>query len=361
MPNIRLVTFSGETVTPVDDALVYQTAISDSGIIYGATVTLSGTNTLHVAAGYGIASGRFFEIYDADIIVPLSSSGTLNGQLYVHMDLSSSLSPIDILYETASSLTPMQQDSNVNITNGIYEIQLATFKISTTTISGLAYTAPIVSGAGAGLIGEAENSNRASKAYAVGDLMIWNNKLWKVTTAIAQGGTITVSKLSASNVITEIKSINTKMGGFSFGFTTDNKPGFLAPGADSVIPFSGVDLIDEFDLRINYGQQVVLAQNVNFSDYDWIAVRIYHANEVGNWWPLTYLRYILPGGYSYQFSTYCNFDGQDPRNAPGYFGMFMPCPTNVVGNLEMFCTSITGDYSQVGHYEIFGIRGGGTT
>ena len=106
MPNIRLVTFAGETVTPIDDALVYQTAIADSGIIYGATVTLSGTNTLHVAAGYGIASGRFFEIFDADIIVPLSSSGTLNGQLYVHMDLSSSLSPIDILYETASTLTP---------------------------------------------------------------------------------------------------------------------------------------------------------------------------------------------------------------------------------------------------------------
>lgn len=358
MPNIRLVTFSGETVTPVDDALVYQTAISDSGIIYGATVTLSGTNTLHVAAGYGIASGRFFEIFDADIIVPLSSSGTLNGQLYVHMDLSSSLSPIDILYETASTLTPMQQDSNVNITNGIYEIQLATFKISTTTISGLTYTAPIVSGAGAGLIGQAENSNRASKAYAVGDLMIWNNKLYKVTTAIAQGGTITVSKLSATNVITEIKSINTKMGGFSFGYTTDNKPGFLAPGADSVVPFSGVDLIDEFDMTISYGQQVVLAQNVNFSDYDWIAVRIYHAGE---WWPLTYLRYVLPGNNTYQFSTYCNWDGVDPRNGPGWFGMFMPCPTNVVGNLEMYCTSITGSYTETGHYEIFGIRGGGTT
>lgn len=357
MPNIRLVTFSGETVTPVDDALVYQTAISDSGIIYGATVTLSGTNTLHVAAGYGIASGRFFEIFDADIIVPLSSSGTLNGQLYVHMDLSSSLSPIDILYETASTLTPMQQDSNVNITNGIYEIQLATFKISTTTISGLAYTAPIVSGAGAGLIGQAENSNKASKAYAVGDLMIWNNKLYKVTTAIAQGGTITVSKLSATNVITEIKSINTKMGGFSFGFTTDNKPGFLAPGADSVIPFSGVDLINELDATFTTGQQVVLAQNVSFADYDWIGVRIYHADE---WSPLNFLRFII-GSNTYQFSTYCNNDGSDPRGTAGCFGMFMPCHATDTGNFVMSTTSITGSYYEVGHYEIYGIRGGGTT
>lgn len=357
MPNIRLVTFSGETVTPVDDALVYQTAISDSGIIYGATVTLSGTNTLHVAAGYGIASGRFFEIFDADIIVPLSSSGTLNGQLYVHMDLSSSLSPIDILYETASALTPMQQDSNVNITNGIYEIQLATFKISTTTISGLTYTAPIVSGAGAGLIGQAENSNRASKAYAVGDLMIWNNKLWKVRTAIARNATITTSKLIATNVITEIGTINTNLGGFSFGYTTDNKPGFLAPGADSVIPFSGVDLINELDATFTTGQQVVLAQNVNFSDYDWIGVRIYHADE---WSPLNYLQFII-GSNTYQFSTYCNNDGSDPRGTAGYFGMFMPCPATGTGNFVMNTTSITGSYYEVGHYEIFGIRGGGTT
>lgn len=361
MPNIRLVTFSGETVTPIDDALVYQTAISDSGIIYGATVTLSGTNTLHVSAGYGIASGRFFEIYDADIIVPLTSSGTLKGQLYVHMDLGSALSPIDILYETASTLTPMQRDANVNVTNGIFEIQLATFKISTSAISGLSYTAPIVAGSGAGLIGDAENSNKASKAYAAGDLMIWNNKLYRVKTAIANGGTITAAKLTATNVITELGNINANLGGFAFGYTSDNKPGYLAPGADAVIPFSGIDLIDEFDLRINYGQQVVLAQNVNFADYDWIAVRIYHPNEVGTWWPLTYLRYILPGGYNYQFSTYCNMSGEDPRNAPGYFGMFFPCPTNAVGNLEMYCTAITGDYSQAGHYEIFGIRGGGTT
>lgn len=361
MPNIRLVTFAGETVTPLDDALVFQTAVSDSGIIYGATVTQADSSTLHITAGYGIASGRFFEIYDADIIIPLSPSGTLKGQLYVHMDLGSALSPIDILYETASSLTPMQQDANVNVVNGVFEIQLATFDVNTSTISNLAYTAPIVAGSGGNLIATTENSNKASKAYAVGDYMIWNKTLYRVKTAMARNATITLSKLTATMVATELKAANTALGGFSFGYTTDNKPGYLAPGADAVVPFSGVDLIAEFDLRINYGQQVVLAQNVDFADYDWIAVRIYHANEVGTWWPLTYLRYILPGGYSYQFSTYCNFDGQDPRNAPGYFGMFMPCPTNVVGNLEMYCTSITGDYSQEGHYEIYGIRGGGAS
>lgn len=354
MPNIRLVTFSGETVTPVDDALVYQTAISDSGIIYGATVTLSGTNTLHVAAGYGIASGRFFEIFDADIIVPLSSSGTLNGQLYVHMDLSSSLSPIDILYETASTLTPMQQDSNVNITNGIYEIQLATFKISTTTISGLTYTAPIVSGTGAGLIGEAENSNRASKAYAVGDLMIWGNKLWKVRTAIARNATITTSKLIATNVITEIGTINTNLGGFSFGYTTDNKPGFLAPGADAVVPFSGVTVFDTLtNVKLNINQTVTLADNVNLGDYRFLALYIVTQNQH----PYCVCTISIANAMLVQMGFNRSFTGQDPRGYECQYGIFIPIESTATGSIVFQCYNAGGEYSFSGKsVTLYGIR-----
>lgn len=253
MPNIRLVTFAGETVSPIDDALVYQTAIGDSGIIYGANVTLADTNTLHISAGYGIASGRFFEIFDSDVIVPLSSSGTLRGQLYVHMDLGSASEPIQILYQTASTLSPMQQDANVNVVNGVFEFQLATFNINTSAISGLAYTAPIVAGSGSGLIGTAENSNRASKAYAVGDLMIWDNKLWKVTTAIARNGTITTAKLSGTTIID-------MLGGFSFGFTAQGKPGYLAPGADTVRPFSG---------ELKSGEALLVAINSKGAQFYW--------------------------------------------------------------------------------------------
>ena len=262
MPNIRLVTFAGETVTPIDDALVYQTAIADSGIIYGASVTQSDASTLHISAGYGIASGRFFEIYDSDIIVQLSSSGNLLGQLYVHMDLGSALSPIEILYETGSSLTPMQQDANVNVANGVYEFQLATFKVNTSTISDLAYTAPIVTGGGSGMIGQAENSNRASKAYAVGDLMIWDNKLWKVTTAIAKNATITTAKLAATTIID-------MLGGFSFGFTAQGKPGYRAPGADTVRPFSG---------ELKSGEALLVAINSEGAQFYWSYYGSYFTN-----------------------------------------------------------------------------------
>lgn len=43
-----------------------------------------------------------------------------------------------------------------------------------------------------------ESSNSASQAYAVGDYMVWKGKLYRVTTAIASGGTIT----NNTNVVT---------------------------------------------------------------------------------------------------------------------------------------------------------------
>lgn len=139
---VRLVTFSGETVTPTDDGVLYEAALPSSGIIYGCEVTIVDANTLRIATGYAIICGRFVEVTATDVAVVLSSSGTLLGQLYFHMDLSDSGEPLSVRYETGSTLTPMQQDANVNITNGVYEMQLAQFKVNTSTILDLAQTAP---------------------------------------------------------------------------------------------------------------------------------------------------------------------------------------------------------------------------
>lgn len=138
---VRLVTFSGETVTPTDDGVLYEAALPASGIIYGCEVTIADANTLRIATGYAIICGRFVEITATDVQVVLSSSGTLLGQLYLHMDLSDSGEPLSVRYETGTELTPMQQDANVNITNGVYEMQLAQFRVNTSTILDLAQTA----------------------------------------------------------------------------------------------------------------------------------------------------------------------------------------------------------------------------
>ena len=150
MSNISLVTFAAKTVTPQDDALVYESALGAGGIIYGAEVTIKNANTLHINAGHGVICGRKFTIYDADIPVALSSSGTLLGRLYIHLDLSNASDPIELLTETGQPLSPLEQDENVNIVNGIYDINIASFTVSTSTIANLRNVYPKVSYANSG-------------------------------------------------------------------------------------------------------------------------------------------------------------------------------------------------------------------
>ena len=135
--SISLVTYSDKTVTPQDDALVYEVATRKSGLIYGGVVTLSSANVLHITAGHGVIAGRKFTIEAADISVQLTSSGTLKGRLYVHMDLSNQSNPISLLVERAATLTPPVQTANVNISNGVYEFNIAEFTIGTATLSDL--------------------------------------------------------------------------------------------------------------------------------------------------------------------------------------------------------------------------------
>ena len=148
--SISLVTYAGQTVTPQDDALVYESALGDGGIIYGGEVTLKNANTLHINAGHGVIAGRKFTIFASDIAIPLSASGTLLGRLYIHMDLGNTADPIDILYETGNSLTPPVQDADVNIINGVFEFNLATFTVSTSTIADLSNIYPQIQYANSG-------------------------------------------------------------------------------------------------------------------------------------------------------------------------------------------------------------------
>lgn len=141
---INLVTFAAQTVTPQDDALIYETALQESGMIYGGAVTIKSANVLHVAAGHGALCGRKFTIEETDVAVGLTPSGSLLGRIYIHMDLSDTGEPISFQTETANSLTPVIQQSDVNINNGVYEINLATFTVDTSTISNLVNVTPFI-------------------------------------------------------------------------------------------------------------------------------------------------------------------------------------------------------------------------
>ena len=139
---VELITFTNKTVSPVYDAIIQELYTDGGGVITGCTVTIKDANHLHITEGYGVLCGREFKIVASDIPVQLSSSGNLNGRLYLHMDLSLATDPITLLVETGSTLTPVQQDANVNTTNGVYEVNLATFDVGTSAISNLQDVAP---------------------------------------------------------------------------------------------------------------------------------------------------------------------------------------------------------------------------
>ena len=142
---VKLITFAGETVSPLYDGLMQELYTGGGGIITGAVVTIKDASNLHITGGYGALCGREFEIFASDIPVTLSSSGTLKGRLYLHMDLAQSGAPIELLVEVAASLTPVVQDSDVNTTNGVYEVNLATFDVGTSAISNLVDVSPKLS------------------------------------------------------------------------------------------------------------------------------------------------------------------------------------------------------------------------
>lgn len=245
---INLITFYNSTVTPTDDALIYEKALLNSGLIYGGTVTIKNANTLHVAAGHGALCGRKFTIEETDVPVILTSSGTLNGRIYIHMDLSDAGEPISFQVERAATLTPVVQQSNVNINDGIYEINLATFTVSTSTIADLVNVAPVIGSVNtaltnkvntsdvannltttsAGKVLDARQGNKlakmiapvqanltASKKYEIGEQFSYNGVLYKATALISSGGTITIGGncTTADNITSQISNFTKNVAG----------------------------------------------------------------------------------------------------------------------------------------------------
>ena len=140
---IELVTYNASVVTPKHDAVLRQTMTPQPcGTLYGCEVTVKNANTLHVNAGMGVIYGREFEIIDCDVPVTLSSSGTLEGRLYIHMDLSNEDSPIKLIVETASALSTLRDDPLVNVNTGATDMELATFSVGTGAVSNIKQTAP---------------------------------------------------------------------------------------------------------------------------------------------------------------------------------------------------------------------------
>lgn len=152
--SVNIVTYTGKTRTAQHDAMTYDAAIGQSGVFYGCEITASG-NTLTVGGGFGIIKGRVFQIEGESITVPLTSSGTQNKMLVLTLDLSNSSEPLALSVHNSSY--ELTQDADANFDNGIYQIKMATFKVTSVELTDVYMTYDRVHG-GVSVVNVAETS-----------------------------------------------------------------------------------------------------------------------------------------------------------------------------------------------------------
>ena len=276
---IKLVTFAAQTVTPQDDALIYETALQESGMIYGGVVTIKNANVLHVDAGHGALCGRKFTIEATDVPVPLTASGSLQGRIYIHMDLSDTGEPISFQVETASSLTPVIQQADVNINSGIYEINLATFIVDTSTISNLVNVAPFIdiepdSGFNAQSNNPVQNKvitkavgvpetigGLASQEYNIGDTLVaTDGQFYDVIAHISPNATIVLNGnvTLGGNIVDLINSLSSQISNLVYRGSQGNNIVCKAPNNDylSVSGVPGTSIANSFSFQLAIGNNV---------------------------------------------------------------------------------------------------------
>jgi len=256
--SINLVQWEGSTVTPKLDAIMYDDG--SYGIIKGCAITHQGTNLLKIANGFIKIAGRLIEIAEETIQCQVSASGTVNGQLWIRLDLSS-VTPAVFMTEAAAVLTPLTQNADCNFQNGIYELQLATYNIDESVITNLVETAPELEKLRTAL----ENIDLAANKVT------YDNTHSGLSANKVQGAIDEINdNLTASNQTAGLINVP-----FRFGITDDGEYGYIKTegGADSVIPFrKNANFIQIADSEItsytitqndvdNYKQLIIIGQS----------------------------------------------------------------------------------------------------
>ena len=138
---ITLKQFTGQNITPTDDATLYELfSSSQAGIIYGCNVTSLGANQLQVSAGRGMILGRSFVVEQETILAELAPSGSMKGRLSIKIDLGNAETPIS--FETqVGSVLPSPTQEQLNRGGSVYEMPLAEYDVDAIQISNVTMAA----------------------------------------------------------------------------------------------------------------------------------------------------------------------------------------------------------------------------
>lgn len=140
--NVSAESMNGQ-VTALTDRRWYNFIIGQTGVADGCAIsTLSGLQ-LQIESGWGIILGALFSVTSEIITVQPSTSGTVNGRLLLQIDTATSTA--SFVSQAGDSLPVLVQE-DINANGTIYQLPLATYKVSELAISQLSNVAPRISG-----------------------------------------------------------------------------------------------------------------------------------------------------------------------------------------------------------------------
>lgn len=124
-------------VTPVVDRRLYEFLLLNTvGVADGIEITTSGTNLI-LTSGWGVIKGCVFGVIAETISATTPSSGTANGRLLIELDVTNGT----IVFKTQQGSTlPALTQEDINGSGSIYQMELATYSISGTSITNLTTT-----------------------------------------------------------------------------------------------------------------------------------------------------------------------------------------------------------------------------
>lgn len=137
-------------VYPITDRRLHDYITSgNSGIVHGCAITLNGGNKLHITAGWGIARGCIFTVTEQDINITMASTGTAIG--YAFLRISTSASTAEFITATGATFSPDSlRHDDLTANDGVYEMAIAQYSVTTSTASNLEVIAPTVPAVGGG-------------------------------------------------------------------------------------------------------------------------------------------------------------------------------------------------------------------
>ena len=121
-------------VTPVVDRRLYEFLLTKTvGVAEGLGIEASGTGLI-VQNGWGVIKGCVFSVTQETVQATTPASGSTNGRLIIHLDVTAGT--IEFVTQVGASLPALTQE-DINQGGSVYEMALATYTISPTTISNV--------------------------------------------------------------------------------------------------------------------------------------------------------------------------------------------------------------------------------